>query len=99
MITKQTAYDIWIAYDEIDKSDKLKADMEEQIARSESSANLRDAFGRPRSLTLGIPSGDSAHRLLDVPPELAVAVIIAHRASKVAALSALNDRAKREANS
>lgn len=95
MITKQTAYDIWIAYDEIAKGEKLLADMEEQRQRGEA-INLRDSFGRPRPLQLGIPSGDNAHRLFDVQPALAVEVIKAHIANKRAELASIQQRARAE---
>jgi hypothetical protein len=97
MITKQTAFDLWVAYDEITKGEKLLADMEEQARRGES-MDLRDGFGRRRCLQLGVPSGENSHRLLDVHPSLAVEVIKAHIAEKRAALGLLNERAKTEAN-
>ena len=96
MISKQTAYDIWIAYDEVDKGEKLLADLEEQRRRGES-MNRRDAFGRPRPLQLGVPSGENAHRLFDVQPSLAIPVIQAHVAQKKAELQTLNEKAKAEA--
>lgn len=95
MITKQTAYDIWIAYDEIAKGEKLLADMEELRSRGET-VNLRDAFGRPRCLQLGVPSGESSHRLFDVQPSLAVQVIKVHVAQKNAELAAMQERARAE---
>lgn len=98
MITKQTAYDIWIAYDEIAKSEKLLADMEQQ-RRSGESINLRDSFGRPQNLQLGVPSGDRAQRLFDVSPSLAAEVIKAHIANKRAELGAMQDRARGELES
>lgn len=95
MITKKTAYDIWIAYDEIEKSEKLLAEMQAQLSRGET-VSLRDAFGRPRSLQLGVPSGENSHRLFDVNPGLAVAVIKAHIADHKARLDALNLQAHAE---
>jgi hypothetical protein len=95
MITKQTAYDIWIAYDEIAKGEKLLAEMEEQRQRGDE-MNLRDAFGRRRCLQLGVPSGENAHRLLDVQPSLAIEVIKAHIAQKKSELALVNERAKTE---
>lgn len=95
MITKQTAYDIWIAYDEIEKGEKLLTEMLEQRSRGET-MNLRDSFGRPRSFQLGVPSGDNAHRLFDVQPLLAVEVIKAHVAHKRAELATIQQRAAAE---
>ena len=95
MITKQTAYDIWIAYDEIAKGEQLIKTLEEQRSNHEP-MNLRDGFGRPRSFQLGIPSGESGHRLYDVQPMLALQVIRAHVATKQAELGVLNERAKAE---
>lgn len=96
MITKQTAYDLWVAYDEIEKGKKLLADLQEQLKRGET-ADLRDAFGRRRTLSLGVPCGDSAQRLIDVPPALAMAVIESHVAAKQAELKVINQRALAEA--
>lgn len=95
MISKQTAYDIWIVYDEIEKGKKLLAEMKEASARGEEH-NLRDSFGRPRPLTLGVPSGERAHQLFDVQPSLAVEVIRVHIQAKQAARNVLMQRAEFE---
>lgn len=95
MISKQTAVDIWTAYSEIEKGEGLLAVLEEQAGRREE-PNLRDSFGRRRSLQLGVPSGGDGHRLLDVHPSLAIQVIKAHVAQKRAALGVLNERARAE---
>lgn len=95
MITKQTAYDIWITYDEIAKGEKLLADLEEQRLRGEE-LNLRDAFGRRRNLQLGVPNGEKSQRLLDVHPALAVSVIKSHIATKKAELETVMVRAGAE---
>lgn len=96
MIGKQTALDIWKAYQEIEVGEDLLKTLEEASARSEP-PDLRDHFGRPRGLQLGVPSGDNGHRLFDVHPSLAKAVIRAHIASKQAELQALNVQAWNEA--
>jgi hypothetical protein len=96
MITKQTAFDIWCAYDEIAKGEALLKQMKEEMAGGQL-PDLRDAFGRPRNLQLGVPSGENRHRLFDVHPNLAVAIIEAHIAEKRSVLSAVNERAKLEA--
>lgn len=95
MISKQTAFDIWVAYDEINKGNKLAADIEEQVKRGEL-LNLRDNFGRYRNLQLGVPSGENSQRLFDVHPALALVVIRAHVAHKQAELEAINEQAKVE---
>jgi hypothetical protein len=95
MITKQTAYDIWIAYDEIEKGRKLSEDIGGQLKNGEA-VDLRDVFGRRRNLQLGVPSSQNGHRLFDVAPALAVAVIDAHVANKEAELKALNEKARAE---
>jgi hypothetical protein len=89
-ITKATAYDIWVAYDEIEKGEKLLAEVQEQLRHS-GTLNLRDAFGRARNLQLGIPSGENAHRLLDVNANLAIPVIRAHINEKRSILEALQE--------
>ncbi len=95
MITKQTAYDMWVSYQEIENGEKLLSDMAEQIKNQEP-VNLRDGFGRRRNLQLGVPMGETGHRLLDVNPALAIEVIKAHIANKRAELAVVNERAKSE---
>lgn len=96
MITQATASRIWIAYNEIEKAEKLIAEMEE-AARAGRDPNPRDPFGQRRNLQLGVPYGsDNAHRLFDVRPELAKSVIRAHIAEKQADLVAANEQARIE---
>ena len=95
MITQETARDLWVAYDEIAKGERLLADMEKQLKEGVD-PNPRDPFGRRKNLQFGIPCGDSSHRLLDVQPALAMAVIRAHIADKRAALELANERARSE---
>lgn len=95
MITKQTASELWFAYDEIEKAEKLLAILEEQRQRGEP-LNLRDAFGRPRGLQLGVPSGETSHRLYDVHPAIAKSVLDAHISTKKAELALINEKAKAE---
>lgn len=95
MITQQTAYDIWVAYDEIAKGQKLIADMEKEL-KDGNDPNPQDPFGRRRNLQLGVPCGDNAHRLFDVQPKLAIAVIRAHIAEKQAFLQLACERARAE---
>ncbi len=95
MITKQTAFDLWVAYDEIEKGEKLASDMAKAIKEGEP-CNLRDAFGRQRNMTLGVPTRENSQTLLDVAPALALQVIKAHVAGKRAELATINERAKAE---
>ena len=89
MITQETAARIYRAYREIEAGEKLLADMKEIRAREgldKFEPSIKDAFGRPRHLQLGIPSGENAHRILDVSPVLAESVIRAHIENKRAEL-------------
>jgi len=99
MITRETAAAIWNAYREIETGEKLLEDMTREREKSgvdKHAPTLRDAFGRARQLQLGIPSGENAHRLLDVSPALAESVIRAHVANKRAELAEANERARVE---
>lgn len=99
MITRETAERIWIAYREIEAGEKLLADMAE-IRKNERfdkyAPTLKDAFGARRQLQLGIPSGESGHRILDVSPVLAEACIRAHIEKKRLELVEANEIAKLE---
>lgn len=57
---------------------------------------LTDAFGRKQHLQLGIPSGNNCHRLFQVKPELAEAVIRAHIAAMKLQLAEANECARVE---
>ena len=98
MIDQMLAGAIWDCHREIVAAEKLLTDLaqvEEELRRNgdQQFAQLRDAFGRRKNLTLGIPSGESSHRLFDVAPELAKSVIRAHMANKQAELVRLNEQA------
>lgn len=92
MITQDTAKRIAIAYGEIEAGEKLLADVKKAV-ESRGHEDIRDAFGRTqRGLQLGVPSGENAHRLFNLPFELAGPVIEAHIAQtrvKIAALCEL----------
>lgn len=99
MITQETLELMWGAYREIIAGEKLLKDMaeiREAYRLDRSDKTLKDAFGHRRHLTLGIPSGENAHRLLDVAPELAETVIRAHIANKQKDLVEANERARIE---
>jgi hypothetical protein len=96
MITKQTAMDIALAYREVETAEKILGDITEAFSlRSE--PDIRDAFGRPQhGLQLGVPHGESGHRLFDVPWSLAKPVIEAHIAHHKAKIAALSKKARSE---
>ena len=99
MITQETAGKIWNAYREIEVSEKLLSDMAEAARVFDNDVRretVKDAFGRRRQLTLGIPNGDSSQRILDVDPGLAKCVIVAHIAEKRTELVAMNELARIE---
>jgi prophage maintenance system killer protein len=99
MITQETAEKIWASYREIGASEKLLADMEKarkQGRTRRDEATLKDAFGRRQHLQLGIPSGENAHTIYRVAPELAESVIKAHIAKQKALLVEANESARIE---
>lgn len=96
MITQETASKIWSCYHDIETGEKLLADMGQAMERDDD-PNPRDHFGRRRCLTLGIPTGDSSQRMLDVQPRLAMSIIRQHIANKQQELSELNEIARIEA--
>lgn len=92
MITKETAYDIAMAYREIEHGEALLSDISK--SRRDDAPDIRDAFGRQKTgLQLGVPSGPSSHTLFNVPFPLAKVVIEAHIAAQRQVLSALNAKA------
>lgn len=99
MITMPTLEAIYHAMREIESGKKLLADLRSDRARREREVGGRalvDAFGRERPLSLGVPSGESAHTLYRVSPHLAESVILAHIAAKEAELVEANERARIE---
>ena len=105
MLTQETAAKIWHCYREITVSKKLLADIAEVEAENKRNgteekyaAKLPDAFGRPRGLTLGVPSGEDGHRIFGLHSDLAVSVITTHVANQQAELVRLNEIAKLECN-
>lgn len=96
IISRETVTDMAVIHRDIEVAEKLLADVKAAIDEMED-ADIRDVFGRRRSaLELGIPSGDTARRILHVPYELAIPVIEATIASHHARLSALNTKAAAE---
>lgn len=99
MITQKTAMDIALSYREVDTAEKLLAEIEESLDWREA-PDIRDAFGRrPDGLQLGVPSGNSGHRLFDVPWSLARPIIEAHIANHKARIAILSETARIEIGS
>lgn len=97
MISKETAYDICSAYQEIERAEKLLVEVEQQATKSRDREDIRDHFGRRvDGLQLGIPSGSGGHRLMDLQWSLARPVIEAHIAHQRSVLSALKIKAQAE---
>lgn len=76
MITKETAADIWHAYNETEKAEELLKHCAEQLERTGTLDCLKDSRGN--GLTLGIPSGPGSHSLYHVDPVIAVRLIQSH---------------------
>ena len=102
LISKDTAVNIAVSYQEIALGEKLLADVRQTLdARrdrfSDADTDLRDVFGRrANSLQLGVPSGNNGHQICDLSYDLAVPIIEAHIASQRAKLAALSALAKTE---
>lgn len=99
MISQETAGKIWNAYREIAAGEKLLEDMDEAAEQYRDDVRretVKDAFGRRKHLTLGVPSGDNCHRILDVAPDLAKSVIRAHMENMKARLAEANEQARIE---
>lgn len=81
VLSMETAARIWNAHREIIAAEKLRTEMRERLSRMED-PNPRDAWGKRRNLSLGVPSGENATTLFDVDPKLAVHIIDAHVENK-----------------
>lgn len=96
IITRNTAAAIAYAHAEIEASRGLL----EIIAKGKADRvepDFRDVFGKRRgSLQLGVPSGDTGHRLLDVSADLGGYVIEAHIGKMQAKLTELCQIARME---
>lgn len=95
MITKQTAHEILLAYQDIENGESMLKVMQD-ATKEGSLPEMRDAFGKLKQLQLGIPSSPTSTRLIDVHPKLAIQIIKAHVAEKQAALQVLGERVKTE---
>lgn len=88
MISRDTAAQIAYAYDEIKAAKEIMAVIEEGAKRG-IPPDFRDTFGNRRNLQLGVPSGSTGHRLMDVSYKLAKIIIKAHIREKEAQIEAL----------
>lgn len=95
MITQKTAAALHNCHQQIINSEKLIADVKSALDRAEPT-RLIDAFGRRCTIEMGIPSGGSGHRILNVDNDLALLVIEAQIEKYKSQLKALNEIAKDE---
>lgn len=96
MISKNTAMDIALAYREIETAEKLLAEINE-ARRTYDTPDIRDAFGRLQGgLQLGVPSGESSHRMFNVPWSIAKPIIETHIAHHRAVIEMLSQKARIE---
>lgn len=98
MLSQETALEIAYAYREVETAEKLLADVRKAIDEEGSrESDIRDAFGRRQTgLQLGVPSGQNAHRLFNVPFALAEPVIKAHIAHHLSRIEVLSIAARAE---
>lgn len=101
-IAKTTALRIAMAYQEIERGEGLLTDvrkcLDERKERwPDGETDIQDVFGQyRRSLQLGVPHGNSGHKLCDLSYDLAVPIIEAHIANKRAEVAALTMLARSE---
>jgi hypothetical protein len=97
MITKETCVQIWNAHREIENCHKILSDLAETLKKdSKKNPTLYNAFGDRVGLQLGVPSGDSSHRIFNVSADLSVAIIEEHIKSQQNRLIELKAIAKLE---
>lgn len=85
LISKKTAYRIWIAYHEIETGELMLRQIKSALSVGED-PNPLDWRGERRPYSLGVPVSDGNTRLVDVEPRLAAAIIESHIAAKRLAL-------------
>lgn len=100
-LEQKTCERIWKCHREIETAEHLLSEMEKLRKEAESNRDphvkgIDDAFGYPRDLQLGIPSGHNSSRLFNVSPVLALSVIKAHISNQKADLVELNESARIE---
>lgn len=102
MISQKTAGKLWECHREILASQALLDDISKATDDYRDDircGTLKDAFGRRKQMQLGVPSGESSHRLFDVSPKLGESVIRAHIEKKRAELAEWNEMARIELDS
>lgn len=103
-LTDATLERIWHCRREITAANKLLDDMDQIRKQEEERGNrmskieptLSDVFGRRRHLEMGVPSGETGHRIFQVSPRLAESVIRAHIGNKTAELTEALEQARIE---
>ena len=95
-ISYETAKAIAYAYRDIEAAEVMIADVKKAI-ENHREPDFRDAFGRPqRGLQLGVPSGESSHRVFNVQWEMALPILQAHIAKQKALIAILEEKAAAE---
>lgn len=96
IISKETAEKVYRCHREIETGEQLLLEIRrivEAQKHDRKEPTLRDAFGRERTLQLGVPTGEDSHRLFDVSWSLAEPIIQAHIAHKRAELELISQAA------
>jgi hypothetical protein len=81
VLSMEAASRIWTAHREIEVGRKLLADIKEALKEGRD-PNPVDHWGRRRHFSLGVPSGETSERIVQLSPKLAMAIIEAHIADK-----------------
>jgi hypothetical protein len=96
MISQQTAIDIAYAYREVETAEKLLSEITDEFDRR-TVPDIRDAFGRRQDgLQLGVPSGNSGHRLFNVPWSICRPIIELHIQRQRTQITILTQKAQEE---
>lgn len=96
-ITKEVAAEIYNCYFEIEKAEKLLSEITKQLEET-GEVKLKDGFGEPRGLELGVPCGSNSQRLFNVPAEMAQTVIRGHIDTAKKRLDKLQDAVNNNAS-
>jgi hypothetical protein len=93
LISKETAERLAFAWREIEVAEGLLKDISKEVERRQG-IDIRDAFGRrQKCLQLGVPTGETSHRLFDVPWTIARPIIELHIAEQRALIEVLSAQA------
>ena len=95
MINKETAAKIFNCHNQIEHSKILLEEMK-KCKLETGEVKLEDAFGGRRDLELGVPSGRSGHRILNVEWSLGMKIIKQHIKDQKKLLIKLNKEAELE---